>query len=401
MSRRAFSDITVLLGDLLDRLEARPGSSGHLAYVDDAGFASVLERDRFERALETVEQSGGIQIQRRRVDGEVIIAHVRLADPAALYQQLGRQPGRQRAVKALSGVRARTDLPKGGHDMLDEIEAAWSRGVRRFGVAPDDTPSLESGIDLAMAIVDRSRDPSARSIDFRSFSRQAGTDSKALERLSTTVAALLGRLHPEIVPKTALDADELLATFGLAKTPQPLLVSAPLKVAGQTLPDLAYYGFPPDEASRVHLSAPVNYVLTVENYVSFVRHVREINAGRSGLVIYTGGFPARAHLRQIVRLAKVADAPAFHWGDMDAGGVQIFRHLEEALAVEGVLLRPHLMEDSCLREQGVVSSSQRRLALGACPRSAIAPLWDLIAETGLGHEQESLPPAPPHTTVRL
>lgn len=41
-------------------------------------------------------------------------------------------------------------------------------------------------------------------------------------------------------------------------------------------------------------------------YASFLRHVREVNGGRVGLVIFTAGFPARSHLRQIVRLATVA-----------------------------------------------------------------------------------------------
>lgn len=41
-------------------------------------------------------------------------------------------------------------------------------------------------------------------------------------------------------------------------------------------------------------------------YASFLRHMREVNGDRVGLVIFTAGFPARSHLRQIVRLATVA-----------------------------------------------------------------------------------------------
>lgn len=395
MRRRAFSNVSDLLNDLIDRLESKPGSTRLLAYIDEEGFDSVLERDRFERQLEKVERIGGIHIQRRSVDGDQVIAHVRLADPKVLYREVGRQPGKLRAANALSDLRRRKELPDGSQAVLDEIEAAWARGVGRFRIQPGDAASLEQGIDLLLALVDRARDPSARSTDFRSFSRRAGADSKALERLSGTVAGLLTRLHPDLVTPTGLDPDDLLATFGISKTPQPLLISAPLKIAERALPGLSYYGFPPEEAAQVQLAAHVDYVLTIENYVSFVRHVREVNLDRSGLIMYTGGFPARSHLSQIVRIAKATDAPIFHWGDMDAGGVRIFRHLEEALAVEGLALRPHLMDQTFLKKHGAISSNQRRLIPGACSASAISALWDLIAETGLAHEQESLDPRRP------
>ncbi|TIL68467.1 Wadjet anti-phage system protein JetD domain-containing protein [Mesorhizobium sp.] len=395
MKRRAFIDVSALLDDLLNRLESKPTATRLLAYIDDDGFASVLDRDRFERELEMVERTGGIQIQRRRIDGDTVIAHVRLTNPMALYAHLGRQPGQQRANDALAGIRRRADLPERAQALFDELADSWARGVGRFGLTPGDVDSLTKSIDLVLAIVQRAKEPSASPIDFRSFSRQSGADSKALERMSTAVAALLSRLHPEHSSSMGLDVDELLATFGILKTPHPLLLSGPLKIAVMPLPDLAYYGVPPDQGGQIQLSAEVGYVLTIENYVSFIRHVREVNADRSGLVIYTGGFPARAHLHQIVRLATAAGAPAFHWGDMDAGGVRIFRHLEDALAPSGIVLRPHLMEPLLLRRHGMSSKNQRRLAAGVCPASTISALWDLIAETALAHEQESLAPVRP------
>jgi hypothetical protein len=395
MRRRAFSDISVLLNDLIDRLEANPASTRLLAYVDEDGFGSVLERDRFERQLEQLAQSGGIQIQRRRINGDLVIAHVRLAESAVLYDQLGRQPSRRRAADALSSLRTGGGLPEGSQALFDEIERAWARGVSRFGLSPGDAASLGQAMDLLLTLVDRASDPAARSTDFRSFSRAAGVDSKALERLSGTVTTILGRLCPNLVPRTGLDADDLLATFGISKTPQPLLVSARLSVAGARLPDFAYYGFSAEDAAQVQLTASVDYVLMIENYVSFVRHVREVNADRSALIIYTGGFPARTHLREIVRLTKAAGSAAFHWGDMDAGGLRIFRHLEDALALQGVRLRPHLMEPSVLRQRGTASKNQRRLTAGTCAESAIAELWEAVAEHGLSYEQESLAPVRP------
>lgn len=163
-----------------------------------------------------------------------------------------------------------------------------------------------------------------------------------------------------------------------------------------SLPKAIYHGVPPEDGARLGLLGPVRYVLTIENYASFVRHVREVNAAHDGLVIYTGGFPARPILKQIVRLAKLAAAPAFHWGDIDPGGVRIFRHLEDTLAAQGIRLAPHLMNGDILYAFGVAAKAgQRTVRSGAAGQSAIADTWDAIAETGLILEQETLAPEAP------
>jgi len=199
---------------------------------------------------------------------------------------------------------------------------------------------------------------------------------------------------PDLI-QPSLDASEVLATFGIARMPQPLLLSGPLELDGMPLPITGYFGVPPEEGDRVGLAQPVIYMLTIENYASFIRHVREINSDRAGLVIYTGGFPARPVLKQIVRLAARVNAPVFHWGDMDAGGVRIFRHLEDALAPHQIPLTPHMMRSDLLADHGTPAEMRRRLRAGACPDSAIGELWDSIAKTSLAHEQEGFSPLSP------
>ncbi|WP_395676455.1 Wadjet anti-phage system protein JetD domain-containing protein [Inquilinus sp.] len=395
MSRRRFSDAALLLNDLLDRHESNPTAIHLLAYVDDAGFTSVRERDRFEQSLETAAQSGGIGIQRRQIDGDMEIAHVRLIDADALYRFLDRPTAHQRVRGALADARLRTDLPATAQHVFDELAEAWARGVSRFGLTPGDSAGLRTCLDLVLAIEARASDLTAISIDYRSFSRAAGADSKALDRLSGPTVTLHGRLYSARSSTTSLDVDDILASYGISRMPQPLLLSGPLAVSRTPLPDLAFYGFPPERGEAIGLSRKVDYVLTIENYTSFVRHVREINADHSGLIIYTGGFPARSHLLQIVYLAAVAAAPVFHWGDMDAGGVRIFRHIEDALRTPQLSLQPHLMNPATLRAHGIASNNQRRLAVTGASTSAIADLWVLIAETNLAFEQESMAPTRP------
>ncbi len=379
--------------NLLDRFEARPSVSVHRAYLDYDGFQNIAEQDRVVRDLDAIERDGGILVRRPR-DGTETILHVRLAEPDVLYRYLGRLPAAVGVTKAITLVRLRTGLPSTAAGVLDESAGAWARGVSRFNLRANDADGLCEAVELVLALERRAADPTSTLIDYRTFSRLAGVRSKALEQRVAAVVTLFDCFFPDRRQPT-LDASEVLATFGIARTPQPLLLSGPLELDGVPIPATSYFGVPPEEGDRVSLAQPVIYMLTIENYASFIRHVREINTDRTGLVIFTGGFPARPILRQIVRLAARANGPVFHWGDMDGGGVRIVRHLEDALAPHQIPLSPHMMRGDLLADHGTPVEMQRRLQPGACPNSAIAELWDSIAKTSLAHEQESFSPSSP------
>jgi hypothetical protein len=100
-------------------------------------------------------------------------------------------------------------------------------------------------------------------------------------------------------------------------------------------------------------------------------------------------------LKQIVRLARLVDAPVFHWGDIDPGGLRIFRHLEEALDQSGIELAPHLMTRELVIEHGAPFVSKRNLLKELFPKSAVSDLWGYIATSSLAVEQESFAPAYP------
>jgi hypothetical protein len=395
MTRRGFSDADRLLNDLLDRHEGSPSASRLVAHIDEEGFASVWSRDRFVDALSRAEAAGAIELRRRRVHGETILSHVTLRSPEALYAHLDRTPASIRVADALERVRSRRDLPRGASELLDEVAAAWARGVSRLGLAPGEVDGLEDGLTLALALAARRKDIDAPPTDYRTFSRQAGTDSKALERLARSVVPLYRRLFPDQQPEEGLDADDTLSALGVSRTPQPLLASGELLHDGVPLPRLLYHGVPPEQGNGLELGRAPDYVLTIENYTSFVRHARELNATGSGLVLYTGGFPARAHLRQIVRLAAAAGTEVFHWGDLDLGGVRIFHHLEGAMRDRGVHLRPHLMSVDLLKRHGVASATRVPAPTGSAAESRVATLWSALAESGLILEQESLAPERP------
>jgi hypothetical protein len=81
---------------------------------------------------------------------------------------------------------------------------------------------------------------------------------------------------------------------------------------------------------------------------------------------------------------------------MDAGGVRIFQHLERHLAGVDIPLRPHMMDIELLRRFGRPAPGVAG-PVGDMHASAIAGLADLLAASGLVHEQEELDPRSPLT----
>ncbi len=365
------------------------------ARIDYGGFGTIAEQDAFFARLTGLERGGGIALRWTGPKGEKVATAVALRDPEPLYRHLRRRASGERVKLALAPLRGRADLPQRARDLVDEVGAAWERGVSRLGLAPHDVLGLQQVIDLAIAAQGRQTSCSGAEVDFRTFSRAAVGNSKALERNLASVARAFFKIFPEHIERGPLRPAELLATLGISRLPQPLLVSGPVALDESSMPRLPYLGVPIEEAHRLRVAGRPPYMLTVENYASFIRHVREVSARDGALVIFSGGFPSRQALSVIAGLAVQARAPAYHWGDMDAGGVRIFHHLERELGARGVELRPHLMQPELLRQVGVRAPASVKPNLANLVGSAVEALGKLIAEEQLAHEQEDLAPRAP------
>lgn len=394
MSRRRFSSTALLINDLLDRFEKGGGTTRPMASIDNDGFATVDQRDTFDEDLEQLERRGGIDLLRNGRGSDRVATGARLRDARVLYEHVARQPAVQQVDEALVELRKRH---VGTHEVvrtLDAAASAWSRGVSFMGVTKNDVRTLGHVIELAQAVRARSFDVNAAEIDFRTFSRLTVGDSKALERNVRAVASAIPRLFGPDHLAAELEPEEFLGSLGIKRLPQPVLVRGPVTIAGQPLPELPFFGIPAESVGLVQLAREPDYVMCIENYASFVRYVREVASSDRGLVIFSGGFPSRPTLNVISRLAEAARAPTYHWGDMDAGGVRIFHHVERRLASVGVELRPHMMSPDLLRRVGVSTTEGLRMT-GSVSNSAVEQLAEMIRETGLVHEQEELSPQRP------
>jgi hypothetical protein len=150
----------------------------------------------------------------------------------------------------------------------------------------------------------------------------------------------------------------------------------------------------PDMLPQLSVLETPTAILTIENYASFNRQVREIDDG--SLVIYTGGFPSAGVLDFLSKVLRAlpTDVPFLHWGDVDAGGLRIFRYLEENLP-RGP--RPHLMTKELANSHGQPADPDTSLAAIARSESAVNDLaeWLAFGSEARHLEQEALEPLSP------
>ncbi|MHC6157494.1 Wadjet anti-phage system protein JetD domain-containing protein [Bradyrhizobium elkanii] len=386
MARR-FTDANGLLNDLLDRFEA--GATSPIAHPDYATFPSVVVADAFLKQIREAESVGAVSLGLGRGAKRDQVVHVRLASAEILYRYLGRTPAPRIAEDAAARLVAGSALHDSLKDSASQIAEVWGRGKTWHGFASSDADTLRHAFVLAQAILDNKH----LDVDYKTFSRRTVGHSKTLERIEGAVVRLLGGIMefpPGARPREALRA------IGLERFAPPLLIAGKLDLQGADLSGIAplYLGIAPKEADRVRFRRPPAYVLTIENFASFNRHIAEADPSRLGTTIYVGGYPSLATQQALRTIAGMVSeqTPIFHWSDIDPDGTWIFHTIERAI---GRPIRPHLMTVEIAERLGQVPS--KKSAPARCPPgSGIAAVAAYLAEDGAKTlEQEELDPILP------
>lgn len=351
-----------ILHSMLDRHEQPKGRTRDITHpIDYRCVGGPADQDEFHRVLRDAERTGAIALEKNalgRLTGE--LARIRLLDAGRLYIFLVREPAGVIAERALQTIAA--NIPDALEDpvlrtIVSEAGTAWATGKSFIGLTPKDVGTFETVLRLAHGIMHlRGRD-----IDHRTFSRRVVKDSKALEASEGRVAQLLKRWN---VSLAGMKPREVLEACGIVRRAHPLFVKGPLSIDSDGIKlegtGQLFVGLTVDSARKAALSRPVEYVITIENPTSFWRYCGEI--GGDYLALLTDGFPARDVLAGMTNLVKTArverEVPVFHWGDIDAGGVRIAAHLEDAF---GLRIRLHQMDASLACALGQRSRSRQGL----------------------------------------
>ncbi|WP_162815058.1 Wadjet anti-phage system protein JetD domain-containing protein [Erythrobacter aureus] len=350
----------------------------------DFGDATSAEVHTAEKLLVEAEKARAITIVRPK-HAEHILQRIRLADAGALADFLGKRPAADKASAVLDRI---APLLEGAASWIqDEIEAGllkWNRGDRAFRIEANNLDRIETFTKLLLAI-DRGVD----GVDLRTFSNEAGVDSKAFERHKGTIIQIARRAFDW----EDASEEEVLQQLGFRPFFQLVHIKGPISVPSMNLDASAvhpFIGLPPGVGSMLQLRKPIKAILTVENLTSFNRHTREVDQPDVA-VLYSSGFPGRPVVDALSRLAQIApDATIHHWGDIDVGGIRIFRNIEQRI---GRPVRPHLMNRDLAEQLGKPKEPKPALARIAGDNSGVADLADYLSKGQPKHlEQEIVSP---------
>jgi hypothetical protein len=375
---------------LSERSPDRTRAASAAPDYDQLPTAELIKR--FESRLTAAERAGAIEVKRGRRERRHLIERVKVTDAPALARHLGRSPApdlADRLSEALMPVAENGEPWVAG--IVRDMARRWARGESAYRIPPSTAEAAKEFIALLAAM---SKDR-ARGLDARTFSLKVTGDSKAFDRHAARLADVLAAQRGE----PGASADLIWKAVGLERFSHPIHLSGCVLVEkdnhilidGRASPFASVH---PEMLPLLRLCCKPAALLTIENYASFNRYVREINDG--ALVVYTGGFPSAVAMELLKLLLTMIDPEVafFHWGDVDAGGLRIFRYLEESLARAP---RPHLMTRALAETHG--RPAERDASLGAIAKSAsaVASLAEWLArgERIMHLEQEALDPVSP------
>ena len=177
----------------------------------------------------------------------------------------------------------------------------------------------------------------------RDLSVRIFNDSKRLENLRGRISGCLYK-YGDFSNKDAV-FDEL----GVVRNPSYVMVKGPVRITfGRQILDVG--GLTGDIALSAKTLQDITNacvygkrVITVENLTSF----HSFNPHDSEVVIYLGGFHNGVRREFLRMIAASADSNVtyHHFGDIDAGGFYIYRHLRENTGID---FRPYMMDRDTL-----------------------------------------------------
>jgi hypothetical protein len=359
---------TLFLERLLALSEERPDRARPASAAPDYDGLPTAERvTRFRERMFAAQRVGAVELRHGKRERRHLIERVTVKDPAVLASHLGRKPaslGADEARAELMPIASR-GAPWVG-SVLDEIIMRWARAKPAFRLPPSAVDGAGEFLSLLVAI----SNDQARGLDARTFSFKTTGDTKVFDRHAARIASVLATHFAE----PGMAAEEVWSRIGLERFAHPVHIKGCLVAAdaagvlinGRAKP---FASFHPELRPLVQLSGKPTALLTIENYASFNRYVREIDDG--ALVVYTGGFASIGVIELLTAiLEKIGSgAPFFHWGDIDPGGLRIFRFLEEVLPRAPV---PYRMDQGLAEAHGRIAARDATLGAIAKTDSALA-----------------------------
>lgn len=166
-----------------------------------------------------------------------------------------------------------------------------------------------------------------RQLYLREFSILNFQDSKLFERIMGKVHRIFLRFDEEYMSK---DVVEWLAEHNIYQTPNFVYLKGNIKIRMKeeeiNLSGLHHgLGISGEDINQIEIvdSAQIDKIITIENLTTYFRWQEP-----GSLIIYLGGYHNAVRRRLLEKIYKVfPNAGYYHFGDIDAGGFEIYKDL--------------------------------------------------------------------------
>ena len=166
-----------------------------------------------------------------------------------------------------------------------------------------------------------------RQLYVREFSILNFQDSKAFERLLGKVNRVFSRFDETYKSK---DVTEWLAELNIYQTPNFVYLKGNIKIRikDQEMNLSGLYhglGISGEDINQIEIleSAQIEKIITIENLTTYFRWQEN-----GSLIIYLGGYHNAVRRRLLHKIYKIfPNAGYYHFGDIDAGGFEIYKDL--------------------------------------------------------------------------
>ncbi len=324
-----------ILGKIIARFENsandwREETDGNRSFKIQQADYDVLGKSELIKEARELEQKGLIRVKWFCGGSEIETITYRLKDMADIYRIAGRESKKSRLDNArefVAGYEKRAEtmwLNAYYRELLQEIER---------GKYPGDLEKYGEVLFRCLDMLEKLREPMFE----RVFSSKYLNGSKVFEdMLKSRVVSIGKKYHPMV--DEVMGEHEILSQMYLEDYAQELELKGELRILlGGRVIDLSIfpYGMVLNSATLKHAEIDcdqrIRKIITVENKANYISMPYE----EGTLILFCHGFFSPKEREFLVRLEQVlqeqrqagADIEYYHTGDLDYGGVRIFRYI--------------------------------------------------------------------------
>lgn len=335
----------------------------------------IKQTDSINQQLEILESLHYVTLNRRGDHIQVIRLRLEALDD--IYSHLKRVSIKEARATAIAILELYDTMES---QVLIEMIQMFKSVQKYIDIREDDDVRII--MDTVIAIRNNNSE-----ITVRTFSQKIFGDSKRFEKVQARVFSLL-RLCDEYI--SYLSDEEILIKYQILKNPSYVHLKGcgKFKVNNQELDLYALDGALALSADILTnsdvLSTDIHQVLTVENLTSF-HNIHVANT----MIIYLGGFhnTVRTSLLQKVYSLN-PNARYIHFGDLDAGGFEIFENLKNKTQVPFEMVGMDLQILLKYKSHTQVLSANDRKRLEVIQSKMQLPVIAEMLRLGIKLEQE-------------